>query len=231
MTPINYTIIRRTRRKTVSIIVQPDRTVQIVVPAALSENEIARIAAGKRSWIVAKLAELDSCDFQVRQHLFLEGEQFLFMGKQYSLSVVNGRGHILIDDDGIEAAVPIGLTGDDRREYVRLHLMRFFKKQAHDFLGSRSFLLGCRYNLEPQFVAVKDYSSRWGCCYGDGRIYFNWRIIMAPQKIIDYVVIHELCHLREPNHSGRYWAVVEKIVPDWKIRRTWLRRNGHTLTL
>jgi len=85
--------------------------------------------------------------------------------------------------------------------------------------------------LEPLFVATKEYSSRWGCCFGDGRIYYNWKIIMAPMAIIDYVIIHELCHLRMANHSPGFWSLVENILPDWRDRRLWLRRNGHALIM
>ncbi|MBM9605682.1 M48 family metallopeptidase [Desulfopila inferna] len=230
MKPLNYTIIRRTRRKTVSIVVRPDKTVQIVVPAALSENEIARIAERKRRWIVAKLGELGNCDFEPVEHLYLDGEFFLFMGKQYRLTVADGRGRVNISGNRIETTVPAGLTGDDRRKYLQERLVHFFVAQALEILRKKSCDFGSRYGFEPPFVGIKNYTSRWGCCFGDGRIYFNWKIIMAPERIIDYVVIHELCHLREPNHSWKYWAVVEKIMPDWKERRIWLRRNGHSLT-
>ena len=86
-------------------------------------------------------------------------------------------------------------------------------------------------NVEPSSVTVKEYKSRWGSCSTSGDITYNWRIIMAPHRIVDYVVIHELCHLVELNHSDKYWKQVESLVPDYRERRAWLKTNANTLAI
>ena len=83
--------------------------------------------------------------------------------------------------------------------------------------------------MEPRSVAVKDYKSRWGSCSAKGDISYNWKIVLAPHRIVDYVVVHELCHMLEHNHSSRYWKLVEKYVPDYRERRDWLK--NHSLSL
>jgi predicted metal-dependent hydrolase len=231
MMEFHYTITRRPRRKTVAIIVHPDKSVEILAPAFLKENEIHAIAERKKQWIATRLKEWDTCDIQTAHHLYDEGEQFLFRGEYFPLAVINGRDDVRIAADTLLAAVPLVLTKKERRSYIRARLQRFFFSQAGEILKAKTFELSLLCGCMPSFVAVKEYKSRWGCCFGDGRIYYNWRIIMAPDDIIDYLVVHELCHLMEANHSRRYWGLVEKHVPDWREKRDWLRRNGHKLVL
>jgi len=80
-------------------------------------------------------------------------------------------------------------------------------------------------------ITVRDQKTRWGSCSGRGTLSFNWRLILAPTEILDYVVVHELCHLTHMNHSKEFWKLVESVIPDYKIRRKWLKENGHTLRL
>ena len=85
--------------------------------------------------------------------------------------------------------------------------------------------------LTPQSVFVKDYKARWGSCFPDGKISYNWRIIIAPHHIVDYVVVHELCHLKHPNHSPAYWRSVKRVVPEFAIFRKWLSEHGSKLVI
>ena len=87
------------------------------------------------------------------------------------------------------------------------------------------------FGVTPVYILVKNYKSRWGTCFGDGRIYYNWKLILAPEGIMEYVVAHELCHLKVPNHSKRFWEFLETEIPDWKARRRWLKINGHALSI
>ena len=80
-------------------------------------------------------------------------------------------------------------------------------------------------------ITIRDQKTRWGSCSGRGTLSFNWRLILAPPEILDYVVVHELCHLTHMNHSKEFWKLVESVIPDYKIKRKWLKENGHTLHL
>ncbi len=211
--------------------VHPDKTVEILAPVSLKDAEIDAVVARKRHWIAARLNEMDSCDFQTPQHRYEEGELFLFRGKHLLLTLVDGRDEVCFDNDKLLVAVPLALTQEERSNYIQERLRRWFFLKAQEILRKKTFEYALLCGCTPVFVSVKEYRSRWGCCFSDGRIYYNWKIIMAPEKIINYVIIHELCHLLEANHSGRYWALVEKRVPDWQEKRNWLRRNGHRLNL
>jgi predicted metal-dependent hydrolase len=83
--------------------------------------------------------------------------------------------------------------------------------------------------VEPARVQIRDQRSRWGSCSTRGTLSFNWRLVLAPFDVLDYVVVHELCHLREPNHSRRFWKLVEQRRPDWRAQRDWLHEHGPEL--
>ncbi len=229
MSEIIYTITRKARRTTASIIVQPDKTVQVVAPLHIDEKEISKLVEKKKNWILCKLEELDKSELDLVQHTYQEGEKFLFMGNQLSLTITSGRGQVHKNGNSLIVATPPGLINDERKDYTRKKLLQWFMDQAKDILRLKTQEFGQQYGFNAIYVSVKEYKSRWGCCFSDGRIYFNWKIIMAPEPIIDYVVVHELCHFKEPNHSKKYWQHVEAIIPDWKSRRKWLHLNGHGL--
>lgn len=230
MDSLAYTVKRSPRRKTVSIRINPDKTVVILAPAGLSDARISEVALRKASWIRKQFNELDRCEYRPYKHHFAEGEIFLYLGAELKLRHTGGRGGVVIDDGFISVAIPPGLRDcRERRGFVEKQLLSYYRSRAHEMLRRRTFDLAGMHALEPHFVAVKDYTSRWGCCFADKRIYFNWKIIMAPEDIVDYVIVHELCHLRVANHSPAFWALVEKIMPDWRDHRLWLRRNGHAL--
>jgi predicted metal-dependent hydrolase len=226
-----YTAIRKNGRKSVSIIVRPDKTVQILVPHTMEEKTIENIIAAKQNWINRKISELDSSELQRVDHHYQEGEPFLFMGKSLRLVIATGRGNVSIKADHLQVTVPPGLQGEDRSHYIRQKMLDFYCLEALKIFREKTSKIAQIYKLSPVFVGVKDYKSRWGTCFSDGRIYYNWKLILSPENIIEYVIVHELCHLKVPDHSKRFWQSVEMTVPDWKIRRKWLRINGHALCL
>lgn len=231
MEPIEYKIIRRPRRKTASIIVKPDKSIQVVVPAFLQDCQIAELVNKKKKWIGKKIAEIDN-NQQMPPHRYEEGELFAFLGNNYSLlTPLGNRADITFTADTITVPLPPKLPPKARRNFIQTTLHLWYNRTAREILSEKTDRLGKLCSLQPTSVGTKDYKSRWGCCFGDGRIFYNWRIIAAPEPIIDYVVVHELCHLAEPNHSKKYWKIVAKILPDWRERRTWLKKNSFSLEI
>ncbi|MDJ0622378.1 MAG: SprT family zinc-dependent metalloprotease [Desulfocapsaceae bacterium] len=231
MVELKYSIVRSCRRKTAAIIVHPDSTIEVRVPATMQESVVAELINTKRSWINDKQAKLKQCELRRADHRYQEGEEFLLRGDSLTLVIDEGRGRIDVGENNIRVTVPPGLIGDDRCEYVNKKIRSFYSDEALRFFRQRSFSLGRQYDLLPVYVGVKEYISRWGCCFSDGRIYFNWKLIQAPEQIIDYVIVHELCHLRMRNHGKTYWQMVAAILPDWQESRTWLHYNGQGLEL
>jgi len=109
--------------------------------------------------------------------------------------------------------------------------MKWVKKEAKSIIETRVNLYGTTYGFKYNRVSVKDQSTRWGSCSSHGNLNFNWKLVLAPVEVMDYVIIHELAHTRQMNHSKHFWAVVAEISPDYKIQRMWLKENGQTLKL
>jgi predicted metal-dependent hydrolase len=232
MEPIDYKIIRRARRKTASIIVKPDKTIQVVVPAFLKDGEIAQLVDKKRKWISKKIAEIENNQLNITPHKYEEGELFPYLGNNFSLlTPISNRAEITFTADTITVPLPPKLPPKARRNFIQTTLHLFYIRTAREILTEKTGHLGQLCGLRPTSVGTKDYKSRWGCCFRDGRIYYNWRIIAAPEPIIDYVIFHELCHLAEPNHSKKYWEIVAGILPDWQERRAWLKQHGFALDI
>jgi len=226
-----YTAIRKRGRKSVSIVIRPDRTVEVIVPHAMTERAIEHIVVDKQKWINKKLDELRNSDFKRVDHLYQEGERFLFRGSHLNLTITNGRGSVVINNEDLKVNVPPGLQGEDRKSYIKQQLLEFYHTEALNCLREKTSKIAVTLGVTPVYVAVKDYKSRWGTCYSDGRIYYNWKLILTPENILEYVITHELCHLKVPNHSKYFWELVETVIPDWKMPRKWLRINGHALCI
>jgi predicted metal-dependent hydrolase len=114
-------------------------------------------------------------------------------------------------------------------EGVRNLAEQYLRSRAAEWLTSRLETWSAKTALHPRAVRIRDQKTRWGSCSAQGRINLNWRLALAPVVVADYVIVHELCHLRELNHSPRFWQLVEKWVPDHAVHRRWLREHGHTL--
>jgi hypothetical protein len=105
----------------------------------------------------------------------------------------------------------------------------WYQQQATDYITNRTHELVKATKLKPKSVTVKTYKARWGSCTIKGDIQFNWKLMMTPAAVIDYVIIHELCHLEQHNHSAKFWQLVEQFEPNYKTHRLWLKNNGQQL--
>ncbi len=114
---------------------------------------------------------------------------------------------------------------------ARAALERWYRRQAHAVIEERLAHWNSHYGYTWTRIAIKEQKTRWGSCSRQGALNFNWRLLLAPLPALDYVVIHELCHLKEPNHGPRFWALVAQACPDHRVWRGWLRQHGHELHL
>ena len=116
-------------------------------------------------------------------------------------------------------------------EFIKRALYRWYQTQATEYLSERLKTLSKKLGLFPKKVQFRHNKTRWGSCSSKGNISLNWLIIMAPVHAIDYILIHELCHLKEMNHSPRFWQLVAMYMPDYRLQKRWFKENGHLLTL
>ena len=135
--------------------------------------------------------------------------------KEQSVKLVNGRLSVLIKNK----------QSDD----IRDALISWYKDHAYKKLQAKVKRYSKLMNVTPASMKIRDYKARWGSCSNKGLVQFNWKIIIAPNNAVDYVVVHELCHLIEHNHSANFWKLVKAVMPDYEVQREWLRENGHLL--
>ena len=215
-------VIKTSRKKSVEIQVNDGR-VSVRAPQSLSDKHIRDLILKRSSWVTAKIKEQSERPASKPKE-YISGEGFSYLGKTYRLQVGEGSESSLKLKGGMLVVSVPGRIKDRGAEVKRL-LIEWYQVHAEQKLLEKVKLFAPIIGVEPKSVVVKSYKSRWGSCSSRGDISFNWKIIAAPHRIVDYVVIHELCHLLEHNHSPKYWKYVEKHIPDWKACRNWLKKN------
>ncbi|MTI64204.1 SprT family zinc-dependent metalloprotease [Methylophaga sp.] len=222
---VEVEVIRSKRRKTLSLAIR-DGEVQLRIPARLPMQQAEYFVQQKSGWIQQKLAAHPP----VAPKQFVNGERLLYLGIPYQLAVYPsqpGRKVTLIDK-----RFCVEHRGRQASEVaLKKQITDWYKQQAQSWLAERCELLARQTGFKPGTIEVKTYRARWGSCTLSGKIQLNWKLIMAPAKIIDYVIIHELCHLRQHNHSPAFWRLVEQFDPDFTQHRAWLKINGQQLQL
>jgi len=231
MITFDYQVIRRPRRKTASISVKPDCSVQILVPSTLPEQKVVELVDRKSRWIQGKIALFREIQRKQRPKEYVSGESFTYLGRNYRLKVVEGdpRDDVKLMNGRFYAHVPSNSSQDAQNRLVMEQLTRWYRQHAAVRLRQKTRRYADKMNVSPVSVGVKDYRSRWGSCHTDGRIFFNWRIIIAPHSVVDYVVVHELCHLVHDDHSRKFWRLLGSVIPDYVERKEWLKVNGSSL--
>lgn len=216
-------IIRSNRKKSALLKVS-DNLVQLVVPLNLSDNRIHEILKKKTAWIKRKLIE----NLMLPKHKekeFVNGESFAYLGKNYRLKIIqSAENQVKLKGGYIQVSVA-------KNSSARNLLIDWYQNLAIQKLSEKSDRYAKIIGAHPNSIRVQEYKSKWGSCSVKGDIAFNWKIIMAPHSVIDYLVVHELCHLVEHNHSIKYWKLVEKIMPNHREQRAWLKNFGQTLRI
>lgn len=219
---LSFLVRRSSRRVTLGITLDRDGALVLSAPADCSLDSIAETARQKLLWVYTKLAERELLRRPVRSKELVSGEGFGYLGRSYRLLLIEGQsadpplrlyqGRFLLKRD----AVPSG----------HQHLIRWYVTHGQPWIARRVALYADRVDVRPRSVEVKELGYRWGSCSPAGRLHFHWRVLAMPPRIIDYVVIHELVHLRQPHHGAAFWKRVELAMPDYQERKRWLDEQG-----
>jgi predicted metal-dependent hydrolase len=211
------------RRRTIALIIGPDATLTVRAPSQTPLDYIEQLVSKKISWINRKMQEVRLCP-TVPGKEFVTGESFLFLGRPYKLSFSKHTQTPLDFHGGFVIA-------RDSQTRAKQLLIDWYKKRAREKITERvewySRVLGSKYRT----VNITAAKKRWGSCSANGNLNFSWRLIMAPLLIVDYVVVHELVHLEEKNHSKRFWNRIRTMFPDYKDRVKWLKENVRLMLL
>jgi predicted metal-dependent hydrolase len=214
----------RSRRKTVALIVRPDGTLEVRAPLRLAELRIREFVESHADWVCKQQARARKAAPPPAKK-FTERENFIYLGQSFPLTIVPRQRQVLTFDGQIFRLAKSALPK------ARELFVRWYQAQAGMFLMERVLFHARKHGLHYEKIRISSARTRWGSCSSKGTLSFTWRLVMAPPEIVDYVVIHELVHTKIPNHSQAFWQGVAGIIPDYKQRLTWLRKNGKYLSL
>lgn len=224
MTDFQYNIARSSKRKTVTITVERDRTVVVRVPDEMTDDDVGRVVIAKRQWILEKLRSPQKYDDL--QHPpgkeVVNGESALYLGREYRIEI----GDTESDEVEFVQGFKVPATQSGRRREV---LRQWYIRQAKDIILKRAEQHARELGVVIKSARIVDNRYRWGSCTVSDNVNFNWRLIKAPMFVIDYVVVHELAHLIEPNHSEAFWNIVRAKTATMDKAKNWLKEHGQTL--
>lgn len=198
------------------------RGVRVVFPedSATDPEELLRENA---AWVLEKKAKYDEYRERVPDRKFEPGERFPYLGNQYEIVVERRSSSQIVEDEFRLAKHNVDQTS------VRRALESLYQRKARERFENRASRFAEDMGVEYNKIEVRNQRTKWGSCSTSGTLGLNWRLMMAPPEIVEYVVIHELAHLREPNHSDSFWELVAKHDPEYQKRERWLKQNSTRL--
>lgn len=225
-----YILRRSARRRTIEIQVRPE-SVRVLAPTRVTRGRIDRFVAEKAQWITERQQALRSRMLQQPAARSLDqGSDLLWLGERLNLKVREHQSATAVTLN--EASLCLALSRrirKPREAAIKEQLELWYREQATRYFHTRVRFWSAHMRLMPAQIKVRSYRRKWGCCNSRGEISFNWLLIMAPVHIIDYVIVHELSHLQQMNHSPAFWSVVVQYYPDYREAKRWLDRQGSAL--
>lgn len=219
---VEYRIRASTRRRTLGLALHPDGTLTVSAPHTLPLKVIREFVASQRGWIDTRRRRLAARRGAPMR--FETGAALPLLGGELRLHIEpgGGRGRCRRDGERLHVRVP-----DAGAAHAAVEA--WYRRQAQAHFRARVAHFAPHIGRAPNAIQVRAQRTRWGSCSARGVISLNWRLLQLPAALLDYVVVHELCHLRVPNHSPRFWAEVARVLPDWRERRRALRAAGRCL--
>jgi hypothetical protein len=227
---IEYQLLPGTPRKTTDIVIERNGVVSVRPPADYTPEQVDAVVESKRMWIYRNLAEWKDLNATSVAREWVNGETFLYLGRSYRLSLVSDQDQTLQLREGRFCL---------SRRVIEQHGVEAAKQAFESYYSDRGLLrfkervvwFAPKVGVEVAGINVKEMGYRWASCGTTGTLNFNWKCMMAPPKVIDYIVVHELCHFYHSNHTDAFWNEVDKVMPDYRERKEWLRKHGAGLTV
>ena len=217
--PIEYTLKRSRRRRSISLTVD-ENGLRVGAPWRASDERIQSVLRSHGAWILRKLHEWETR--RPRPMIWQPGATLMVIGEPLTLDVDPMHG--VTRRDGSRLYVDVAA---DDPEKVAGQVVNWLRTNAQNWFEQRAAHFADILKVRRPSIHLSNAKTRWGTCHPDGRVHLSWRLIQAPSPLIDYVVVHELAHLREPNHSPRFWGWVASVLPDYRDRRRMLRYDSH----
>jgi len=227
---IEYQLLAGSDRRTTDIVIERNGTITVRPPKLMTPEQVDDTVLSKRMWIYRNLAEWRDLNATRVVREWVNGETFLYLGSGYRLQLVADQiddlklkdGRFCLRRDIIEKGDYAGAQKAFEDFYRVKGLSRICKRVAW---------FAAKVGVSPGTVYIKELGYRWASCDASSELHFHWKCLMAPLSVIDYIIVHELCHLRYRDHSEAFWNEVDKVLPDYRERKEWLRVRGAGLTL
>lgn len=226
---IEYQIIYK-KRKTYGIYIDVYGNVELRVPKDAKEAQIDKILEERYDWIIKKSMEMKERTKGFKKKAYVQGENFLFLGEEYPIEIIENnelnRDYVEFIDHQLKVYI---------RNYEELKvqeaLKRYYYQQCKAVIENRIHFYSNIIKVKPKSIRLSDNKSNWGTCNSKRELSFNWKLIMAPIEVIDYVVVHELCHILHMNHDRSFWRLVGKYMPNYEESKAWLAQSNWKMTL
>ncbi|HPP34564.1 MAG TPA: SprT family zinc-dependent metalloprotease [Ignavibacteriales bacterium] len=214
----------RSKRKTIALQLTDEATLIVKAPFEVSEETINNVVFKHQKWVEKKKNEVLSRDPKFVEKEFVNGEGFLYLGKSYKLYIVNEQDIPLKFDNGF-------FLLKEYQPTAKQLFVNWYKEKAYEKISERAEWYARQRGFVINNINITDANIRWGSCSPKGNLNFSWRLIMAPLSVIDYVVVHELAHLEQRNHSKAFWSIVKMLLPDYEKSNDWLKDNHYLLKI
>ena len=211
------------RKRSIALRLQDDGSVLVMAPTRMTDRQIKQYVARKSAWIAKQRAKLSQAGNEGND--YRDGGVLSYLGQRYAIQCVIGA-PVNIHLDGEHLTLQLPASEFLQPENIAFHLRAWCCEQANQQLPERVEAQAARMGETIAAVQIKNYRSRWGSCTRQRMIQLNWKLIFCPSAVIDYVVVHELCHLKHFNHSPAFWAEVARTMPDYQQHKVWLKQNG-----
>lgn len=226
---IEFTLIR-SDRKTADIVIERSGDVIVRAPNGIDDEKVREAVADRALWVHRSLTEWEDLNSSRRHRPLVQGQGFAYLGRSYRLKFIEDSDTLLRLKNG-RWELSEAFVAREGEAAARKAFRDFYATKGMQIFTERVRQLAPCVGVEPGQVAVKELGYHWASCGGGGALNFHWKTLMAPQAVIDYIVVHELCHLRHRDHSDAFWNEVDKVMPCYRERKEWLRQNGAALDL
>jgi predicted metal-dependent hydrolase len=222
--------IKYKKRTSMSIHIDSNGYVEVHVPKGMSDTRVIQALEEKWNWIQLKLKEMKDRAHGPTVKTYEHGESFLYLGKEYPIQITQDteiqQDYAVFEEEKLHIFVK-----QHEDEKIKQALKRFYYQQCKMLVERSIKSYQNNFKIKPRSIKITDNKTNWGTCDSKLQLTFNWKLAMAPQKVIDYVVVHEMCHMVHLNHDRSFWRLVGKIIPDYEQQENWLALSSWKMTV
>lgn len=213
------------KRKTLGIYIDIYGNVELRVPIHTTHQRILQLIEDKWLWIIKKVKESKERTSGYKEKVYTHGEAFLYLGQSYPIHI-HCEVQIAKEYVDFKNGILHVYVNDNQDSYIKQALKRFYYQQCKAIVERQIRHYQQHFKIKPRQIKISDNKSQWGSCNSNRQLTFNWKLAMAPLEVMDYVVVHEMCHLIHLNHDRSFWRLVGRILPDYEERQNWLKQSS-----